>query len=111
MNHPLLVSIKFYQNNGFLGVCLRKIGQLRAGAAADGTRIPHTELFSETPLIKEQIDELLKDYEISEEQKRPFRSLRKDLIFSDSENLKYDRLRKNMIAKTQHPFYSKTKKK
>lgn len=32
-------------------------------------------------------------------------------MFSDSEKLKNDRLRKNMIAKTKYPFYSKIKSK
>ena len=116
MKHILSASIGFYKNNGLLGVILRKIGQLRAGA--DILHIPHTEVFprtsqstSDTPLTKEQIDDLLSDPQISEEKKKQFRNLREDPMFVDSEELKHDRLRRSLIAKTQHPFYSKIKAK
>ena len=117
MKHLLAVSRKFYKNNGLLGVSLKKIGQLRAGADDFG-KIPHTNVFSqkssstsETPLSAEQIDDILNDPRISEEQKKPFHNLREDPMFGDSEKLKDDRLRKSLIAKTQHPFYSKIKAK
>jgi len=116
MKHLLSVSIRFYKNNGLLGISSRKIGQLRAGA--DFGKIPHTEVFSEpssstsgTPLTGEQIDALLNDPQISEEQKKPFRGLREDPMFEDSEKLKQARLRKNLLAKTKHPIYSKIKAK
>lgn len=113
MKHILSVSTKFYKNNGVLGIFLNKIGQLRAGADDFG-RVSHTQTSSstsETPRTEEWIDDLLKDDQISEEQKKPFRNLREDPMFGDSEKLKNDRLRKSMIAKTQHPFYSKIKSK
>lgn len=117
MKHLLSVSIKFYQNNGLLGVCLSKVNQLRAGA--DDFRItPHIKLSSQTsssssatPFTAEQIDDLLNEDQISKAQKEAFYKLREDPMFGDSEKLHYDRLRKSLIAKTQHPFYSKIKAK
>ena len=115
MKHLLSVSTKFYQNNGLLGVCLSKIGQLRAGADDFG-RTPHNKVSSqtstsETPLNAEQIDDLLNDDQISEEIKEPFRNLREDPMFGDSEKLQNDRLRNSLIAKSQHPLYSRIKSK
>lgn len=113
MKHLFLVSKKFYQNNGLLGVCLSKISQLRAGADDFG-RITHTQTSSsttETTLNAEQLDDLLNNGQISEEQKKPFRTLREDPMFGDSEKLHKDRLQKSLIAKTKHPFYSKIKSK
>lgn len=108
------VTTKFYKNNGLLGISLRKISQLRAGE--DVGRIAHTKLSyepspstSKEPLTREQIDVLLNDPQISEEQKKPFRNLREDPIFVDSEELKQERLRNSLIAKTTHPNYSKIK--
>ena len=115
MKHLLSVSIKFYQNNGLLGICSRKISQLRGGADNYG-RIPHTDGFpkdpsstSRTPLTPQQIDEILNDDRISEDQKKPFRNLREDPMFGDSEKLKSNRLRDSLIAKTKHPVYSQIK--
>lgn len=116
MKSILSLTTKFYKNNGLLGVSLKKINQLRAGA--DFGKIPHTEVFSESSpstsenrLTKEQIDALLNNPQISEEQKKPFRNLREDSIFGDSEKVKQDRLHQSLIAKTQHPVYSKIKAK
>ena len=116
MKHILLVSMKFYKNNGLLGISLKKINQLRAGA--DFPKLPHTEVFSERssstsepPLTGEQIDDLLNDSKISEGQKEPFRNLREDPMFGDFKELKKDRLQQSMIAKTNHPLYSKIKAK
>lgn len=117
MKHILLVSFKFYQNNGLLGICSRKIVQLRGGADAYG-RIEHNDVnkFSKNPsstsnnhLTAEAIDEILNDNQIGEELKKPFRNLREDPIFIDSEKLKFDRLRKSLIEKTKHPWYAKIK--
>ena len=112
MKHPLSVSLKFYRNNGLLGICSRKIVHLRGGADDYG-KIPYTDVFpknpSSTSKTAQQIDEILNDDQISEEQKKPFRNLREDPIFGDSEKLKHDRLRDSLIAKTKHPFYSKIK--
>ena len=112
MKHILSVSIKFYQNNGLLGICSRKIWQLRGGADNYG-KISHTleepSSTSKTPLTAEQIDEILNDNQIAEEQKKPFRSLREDPIFGDSEKLQSNRLRDSLIEKSKHPFYSKIK--
>ena len=115
MKHLLSVSIKFYQNNGLLGICSRKIGQLRGGADDYG-RIPHTEEFSKhssstpkTSLTAQQIDQILDDDQIAEAQKKPLRDLREDQMFDDSERLKMKRLRDNLVGRTKHPFYSKVK--
>jgi hypothetical protein len=115
MKHLLSVSIRFFKNNGLFGVSLSKISQLRSGADDYGKN-PHTKVFSqtssstsETSLNPAQIDTILNDDQISEEQKKPFRNLREDPMFGDSEKLYYDRLRKSLIAKTQHPVYSKIK--
>ena len=106
MKHILLVSLKFYQNNGMLGLCLNKIGQLRGGADDFG-RIPSSKAFSqtssstsETSRTKEFIDEILNDPQISDEQKQPFTTVREDPIFSDAEKIKNDRLRNSLIAKS-----------
>lgn len=116
MKQILSVSKRFYKNNGLLGLSLKKIRKLRAGA--DIPRIAHTEILSESYsstdknyAARERIDALLNDPQISEEQKRPFRNLREDPMFSDSEKLKQDRLYKSLMAKSQYPFYSKAKAK
>lgn len=96
MKHLLSVSIKFYRNNGLLGICSKKIFQLRAGA-------------DNTSLTAEQIDELLANNQISEEQKIPWRKLREDPMFGDYKTLQEDRLLKSLIAKAKHPVYSKIK--
>lgn len=115
MKHLLSVPLKFYQNNGLLGVGFKKLVRVRGGGD-DLSRIAHTEIFPpdssskpKTYLTSEQIDDILNDDQISEEQKKPFRSLREDPMFGDSEKLKSDRLRDSLIAKTKHPFYSKVK--
>ena len=115
MKHFLSASINFCQNNGLLGICVKKLVQVRGGADNYGS-ISHKEAFpkdssssSKTPLTSQQIDEILNDDKISEEQKKPFRDLREDPMFEDSEKLKRDRLRDSLIAKTKHPFYSKVK--
>ena len=115
MKHILSVSIKFYKDNGLIGIFSRKIGQIRGGADNPG-RIPHNaEYYKDpsrtlgTPRTAEEIDEILNDERITEEQKVPFRSLREDPMYGDSEKLKADKLRANMIAKSQHPLYAKIK--
>ena len=47
MRNVFLISLKFYQNNGVLGICLNKISQLRAGAEDIG-KVPHSKVSSQT---------------------------------------------------------------
>lgn len=115
MKHILSAGIKLYQNNGLLGVGLSKIALLRAGADDYG-RIPHNGGFPKSPSsttkisqTAQEIDEILSNDQIAEEQKKPFRSLREDPMFGDSEKLKNDRLLDSLIAKTKHPVYTKIK--
>lgn len=99
MKHILSASLKFYKENGLLDVCSRKIGQIRGGA----------DNFGRTPRTAEEIDEILNDDRITEDLKGPFRRLREDPMYGDSEKLKADKLRASLIAKAQHPFYAKIK--
>jgi hypothetical protein len=112
MKHLLLRSLKFYKTNGLIGMSLKKINQLRGGGDDFG-RIAHTELSSSIcptdPLTAGQIDDILADERISNALKKPFRKLREDPMFGDSEKVIEDRLYKSLIAKTKHPFYSKIK--
>ena len=115
MENILAASIKFYKENGLLGVCLKKIGHIRGGADNFG-KLPYKEeplkgpsSTSKTPRTAEQLDEILNDERITEDQKAPFRRLREDPMYGDYEKLKGDRLRASLIAKSQHPFYVKIK--
>lgn len=117
MKHFLLVTRKFYLNNGLLGISLKKINQLRAGDDNFG-KIPHTQLSSEPPssssqntLTSEQVDDILSDNRISDSQKKPFYKLRSDPMFGESKKVMNDKLYKNLIAKTKHPVYSRIKSK
>ena len=117
MKYILLAGIKFYQNNGVLGMCLEKVVQLRAGSD-NFSKISHTlenysnsSSNSEIPRTKEWIDGILNDDEISEVEKKPFRNLREHPAFGDSKKLKDKQLRKSLIAKTQNPVYSNIKSK
>jgi hypothetical protein len=103
MRHFLLASKKFYRNNGLLGLSFSKINQLRAGADYNG-KIPHVKL-------SEQIDEIINNDQISNAQKVPFRKLREDSIFDDHEKVIRERLCKSLIAKANHPLYSRIKSK
>jgi len=87
------------------------ISQLRGGE--NSLKMPNSELSnsSETSLSSKHIDDILNDDEISEVYKKPFRYLREDPMFDDSEKLKQARLRRNLLAKTKHPIYSKIKSK
>ena len=62
MKYILSGSLKFYQNNGLLGICSRKIWQLR-GRADNYERIPPNledpSRTSKPPLTAQQIDEIL----------------------------------------------------
>jgi hypothetical protein len=111
MKNILSMSVKFYQKNGLLGGCLSSICQLRGGK--DSLKIAYSELkdSSGTSPSSKHIDDILNDDEISETYKKPFRGLREDPMFGDSEELQQARLRKNLIAKTKHPIYSKIKSK
>ena len=51
----------------------------------------------------------MNDDRIGEEQKKPFRTIREESIFDDSEKIKMERLRDSLIAKTNYPIYSKIK--
>jgi hypothetical protein len=75
--------------------------------------MPHSELkdSSRTSPSSERLDAILNDNQISDEYKKPFRDIREDPMFGDSEELKLARLRKNLIAKTKHSIYSKIKSK
>ena len=115
MQHLLLSGLKFYKENGLVGVCSRKIWNLRGGADNVG-RIPHTEQpakgSSSTPktsLTAEQIDDILRDDRISDAQKAPYIALRQDPMYGDGEELQADKLRASLIAKSQHPLYVKIK--
>lgn len=116
MKHILSLSIKFYKENGLLGVCSRKIGHIRGGADNFG-KVPHevlkgslsTSSTSETPRTAEQIDEILNDPQITEDQKAPYRALREDPMYGDHERLIGDKLKASLIAKAQHPSYTKIK--
>jgi hypothetical protein len=110
MKHFLLASKKFCQNNGLLGLSLGMINQLRAGADDVG-RIPRTLSTTKAPMTAEHIDDILNDDRISDVQKRPFQKLREDPMFGDSEKVINERLRRSLIVKAKHPFYSKIKSK
>ena len=119
MKHRFSVATSFYKNNGMLGICLNKIGQLRAGAE-NFERIPHAEVDSQTtfpntsgtsisPETQQWIDDLLEDESIPEAGKKPWRRFREEPIFGDSEKLKRERLIACLKAKAQYPIYSKIK--
>lgn len=87
MKHILAVSIKFYKENGLLGVCSKKIGHIKGGAD-NFRKILHNEeplkglsSTSKTPRTAEQLDEILNDERITEDQKAPFHRLREDLMY------------------------------
>lgn len=103
------MSRKFYRNNGFLGVCLNSICQLRGGD--ESLRLPHSKRTDPSPISSRSkyVDEVLDNDDIAEIYKKPFRSFREDPIFPDSERLKQDRLRKSLMAKSRHPIYSRIK--
>lgn len=94
-----------------LSRCFSRISQLRGGD--DSLIMPHSELkdSSRTSPSSERLDAILNDNQISDEYKKPFRDIREDPMFGDSEELKLARLRKNLIAKTKHSIYSKIKSK
>ena len=114
MKPILSFSVKFYKENGLLGICSRKIGHIRGGADNLGKKVPYEPVksplsTSETPRTAEQIDEILNDPRITEDQKAPYRSLREDPMYGDHEELIGDKLRASLIAKAQHPLYTKIK--
>ena len=113
MKHILSLGIKFYKENGLLGVCSRKIGHIRGGAD-NFVKVPRGPVkgplsTSETPRTAEQIEEILNDPRITEDQKAPYRALREDPMYGDHEELIGDKLRASLIAKAQHPLYTKIK--
>ena len=99
---PLVDAVK--QHGGAMAKL--SLDELRAKSDAFRAKIKEDQ-----KEVQKQIDDLLNDSKISEGQKEPFRNLREDPMFGDSEELKNDRLRKSMIAKTQHPFSTKIKSK
>lgn len=114
MKKIFLLSRKHYQNNGLLGISIKKLTRIRGGS--DSFHIPNAELVeTDTPSkskisrAAERIDEILNDDRISEEQKKPFRTIREESIFDDSEKIKMERLRDSIIAKAKYPVYSKIK--
>jgi len=97
--------IQYYKKNGLVGAGYNTISQLRGGQNNDNIKIPHTR----TEETKQFIDNILTDKDISESVKKTFRRLREDSIFTDSDKLKYERLKNSLIAKARHPRYSKIK--
>jgi hypothetical protein len=90
----------------------------RGGSENNFGIIPDIELSSQTssnnreaPLTARQIDDIINGDRISDAQKNPFRKLREDPMFGDSEKVMSDRLWKSLVAKTKHPVYSKIKSK
>lgn len=119
MREILYIGLKFYQKNGFLGICWKKIGDLRGGAG-NNPKIPHSQLIYKNKSssltaslkqdqVKEQIEEILNNDQISEKEKKVFRDIREDPIFDDSESLKRQRLINCLIEKAKHPVYTKIK--
>ena len=106
MKNFFLLVTQFYRTNGLLGACCNTICQLRGGQ--DSLKIPHSEI--KDPFANSQyIDDILNDNQISETYKKQFRSLREDPMFPDSEKLQQARLRQSLIAKSEHPTYSRIK--
>jgi hypothetical protein len=91
MKNFYLISTAYYKKNGLLGICCNSICQLRGGDNSQTSKY---------------IDYIIEDDRISESYKKPFRSLREDPVFPDSEKLRRDRLLKSLIAKTNHRTYS-----
>lgn len=92
-----------------LGECWKRIEKLRGGS--DSSRIPHSQLSSEISENSEQIDAILNNNLIAEKQKKPFRRLREEGFFPDSQEFKQARRKKNLIGKSQYPIYSQIKSK
>jgi len=121
MSSPFSMIIKFYKNNGLLGVCLTSISQLRGGT--DLLPISHSNLqnSSQTSVSSPEIDhigqkkqiveDIIDDDRISDKLKEPYRRFREDPVFDDSRKVRQDRLVRSLIAKSEHPIYSKIKSK
>ena len=114
MKRIVLLIRNYYQNNGLLGINIKKLTRMRGGD--DLFKVQNVELVetgtpskSKISRAAERINEILNDDRISEEQKKPFRTIREELIFDDSERIKMKRLRDSLIAKTNYPVYSKIK--
>ena len=110
----LKVGRQHYKNNGLLGISIKRLNSIRGGD--DSFKAQNIELIekgrsskSKISRAAEQIDEILNDDRISDEQKKPFRNIREESIFDDSEKIKMERLRDSLIAKTKYPAYSKVK--
>lgn len=102
MRNLLLKTIKFYNNNGLLGVCSNATLKLRGG------QILLTERQKQT---RQMIDDVLKDNDISERYKATFNSIYDEVFLDDSEKRKQSALRQSLIVKCKHPIYSQMKAK
>ena len=124
MKHFFLATLKkgskFYNNNGLLGVCYNGVLKLRGGQ--DFPRILHQEIKeSQNQEIKESqkvkarrlVNDILNDDAISDDYKQGFYSIRDegflDNYKGESEQRKLNALRDSIIAKYNHPIYSKIK--
>ena len=114
MKRFFLLIRNHYQNNGLLGISIKKLIRMKGGD--DLFKVQNVELVetgapskSKISQAAERIDEILNDDRIGEEQKKPFRTIREESIFDDSEKIKMERLRDSLIAKTNYPIYSKIK--
>ena len=98
MKNLVSVNRNYYRNNGLLGLGLKKLVQTRGGADHFNFRgIQDSEIVTEDLLkeletfrVAKRIDEILNDDQIPEEQKRPFRVIREELRFGDSEKIKLE---------------------
>jgi len=108
MRSLLLLPIQFYKKNGLVGMCCNSILKLRGGQSS--MRFPHDDVQDNLP-SSNFIEGILDDEEIAESEKKPFRAVRESPMYPDHEAKQRERLMKSLIAKSNHPLYSKIKSK
>lgn len=95
---------RYYNNNGLLGISFDTLSKLKSRGG---------QFLNEEPIeyakARKLVEEILRDERISESQKKPFQSIRNSHIFPDFESRQKEKLRNSLIAKAEHPHYSKAK--